>query len=372
VSPISGRDGPGAVAVRAGRIAAVFDGPAADAAGRAREVLDFPNCVLLPGLIDLHVHAGTGPWQYGVDPDAHLLARGTTTALSQGDAGAANWPQYRDEVIARSRTRLRMALNLAACGETRPGGCLEDAAGIDIDACVRTVEAGGDEIWGIAVNISPMSCGATDPRRVLDAALLVAERTGRPLLFGPRRGTGDFDLAEQLPRLRPGDVVTYCFHGLEQSIVADGRVRDCVWRARERGVLFDVGHGRGSFDFRVAEAAIAAGFAPDTISTDMQARHVGQSPPHDLPRVLSMLLAVGMRGADAFAAVTSRPAAILGLARECGTLATGACADLTVLRWNDAAPPLADTQGATRPGGSYEAVCIVREGVVVGVPPSGG
>jgi dihydroorotase len=268
--------------------------------------------------------------------------------------------------------RLRMALNLAACGETQSGGCLADAAEIDTDACARTVEAGGDSIWGIAVNISPMSCGATDPRRVLDSALAVAERTGRPLLFGPRRGKGDFDLADQLPRLRPGDVVTYCFHGLEQSIVADGQVRDCVSQARERGVLFDVGHGCGSFDFRVAEAAIGEGFPPDTISTDIQARHVGQSPPHDLPRVLSKLLAAGLKEADAFAAVTSRPAAILGLADEIGALCVGACADLTVLRWNKNAPPLADTQGTVRPGGCYEAVAVLRGGRIVGVPPSGG
>ena len=109
-----------------------------------------------------------------------------------------------------------------------------------------------------------------------------------------------------------------------------------VRAARERGILFDVGHGMASLDFGVAEAALADGFPPDTISTDVYQRHLGAVPQHDLPRTISKLIAAGMAETAALAAATARPAAALGLGGEIGTLAPGACADLAVLRFNDA------------------------------------
>ena len=131
-------------------------------------------------------------------------------------------------------------------------------------------------------------------------------------------------------------------------------------------MLFDIGHGMTSFDFKVAEAAIADGFLPDTISTDQYVRHVGSKPPHDLLRTLSKLLASGMSEADAFARVTKRPAEILGLAGEVGTLASGASADLCIARWNADALPLVDVAGNSRPGGCYEPVLTIRAGEVIG------
>ncbi len=166
--------------------------------------------------------------------------------------------------------------------------------------------------------MSQATCGRTDPRAVMAArARAAAQETGLPLLFGPRRAD-DWALADQLPRLRPGDVVTYCFTDCPEGLLAGDRVRDAVWAARERGIRFDVGHGMGSFSFRVAERAIAEGFLPDAISTDRYQKHLGLSPRHDLPRTLSKLLAAGMAEPDAFARATARPAAILGLDGEIG------------------------------------------------------
>src|SRR4051812_49407661 len=113
VGPAGGPGGPGAVAVRGGQIVAA----GAAVAGGARTTLDFPDAVLLPGLIDLHAHAARDGSVFGVDPDRELLPHGVTTVLSQGDAGAANWPQYRQGTVECSRTRVRLALNLAARGE---------------------------------------------------------------------------------------------------------------------------------------------------------------------------------------------------------------------------------------------------------------
>jgi dihydroorotase len=368
VCPATGLDGPGAVAVRDGRIARV----APAIGGAAPETLRLPHALLLPGLVDLHAHPARGDSRYGVDPDLHLLPFGTTTVLAQGEAGAQNLARYQTGVIEASLTRIRLALNIGRRGEAPPGGSCAAAEDVDAAACAEAVRAnraqGGEAIWGLSVNVSQATCGRTDPRAVLAAGLRAAEETGLPLLFGPRRAA-DWALADQLPRLRPGDVVTYCFTDCPEGLLDGDRVRDAVWAARERGIRFDVGHGMGSFDFRVAERAMAQGFLPDAISTDRYQRHLGLSPRHDLPRTLSKLLAAGMTEADAFLRVTAHPAAILGLAGEIGTLAPGACADLAALAWNPGAPPLRDTAGAERPGGVWEPVLTVRGGRVIRSAP---
>jgi dihydroorotase len=179
------------------------------------------------------------------------------------------------------------------------------------------------------------------------------------------RRPSDWPFDRQLELLRPGDVVTYFFRRVPHVIIVGGRVHPAVRAARARGVLFDVGHGTASFDFPTAEAALADGFPPDTISTDLQARHRGARPPHTLPRVIAKLRAAGMPEADVLAAATVRPARILGLAGEVGVLAPGACADLTVLGWNEGAALLVDAHGAARPGGCWETLLTVRGGQVI-------
>ena len=357
-------DGPGAVAIRGDRIVAAGQ----QVAGTARQSLDLPNALLLPGLVDLHAHPAKSGSKYGVDPDCEFLPRGVTTVLSQGDAGAANWPAYRRETIESSRTRIRLAINLSRRGEPEGGPCFAELDWADVDACVQATWSGGDQIWGIAVNLSRASC-AIDPRLVLHRALDAAQRTDRPLLVGMREST-DWPIADQLDLLRPGDVVTYVFRDDPWSVVGrDGRVLPEVRRARERGVLFDACHGMQSFSFRVAEAALADGFYPDSISTDQYARHVGSRPQHDLPRTMSKFVAAGMPEHEVFARVGPRPAGILGLVDEIGTLAPGACADLVLLETNASAAPLVDTYGKRRSGGCWEAALVVRAGVVVAQSP---
>ena len=367
VCPASGLDGPGAVAIRGDRIAAVAVGESGTSAdlGPARETLDLPDTVLLPGLVDTHAHPAVAGSRYGIDPDEHMLPRGVTTVLSQGDAGALNWPQYREQTINRSRTRVRLAINLAAPGESWPAGpSLGDLANADVDACVRAIEDGGDLIWGISVYPTPLLCGDNDPREVTRLALEAAGKSGRPLLYGARR-LPDWPLDEQLRWLRPGDVVTYCFHGDDEAVVRDGHVRDCVWAARERGVRFDACHGMESFSFDVAATAVAEGFLPDTISTDLHSRHLGQVPPHDLTLMVSKFLAAGTPEIEAWRRVTARPAENLGLGQEIGALRPGMCADLAALRWNPGPFALRDAVGKTRQGGYWEPALTVRAGEVV-------
>lgn len=357
---MTGLRGPGAVAVTGGRIVAA----GSEVAGEAKLRLSFPDGLLLPGLVDLHAHADRGDSKFGVDPDRQMLPFGVTTVLSQGDAGAATLKRYQKETIEPCRTRVRLALNLAAPGETRPGPAFERLEDADVEGCAAAAAA--PEVWGIAVNTSRASCGATDPRLVMERALAAAERCGKPLLVGLRRDT-DWPLEAQLPLLRAADVATYCFSPGPDALVRDGRLRPEVWEARGRGVLFDLGHGMASFSFAIAGAAIGEGFLPDTISTDFYRRHVGAEPHHDLPTVLTKLLAVGMPEEEALARVTAIPAGILGLEGEIGTLAPGACADLAVLRWRDGDVVLHDTIGEGRvAAGRWEPVLTVRAGVVIG------
>ncbi|MCY3913546.1 MAG: amidohydrolase family protein [Chloroflexi bacterium] len=364
VCPASGIDSPGAVTVAGDRIASVqrdrSDAPAPPGA----RVLEFPDGILLPGLIDLHAHPGWGDSKHDVDPDRRLLARGTTTAISQGDAGAANWPLYRDTVIEAARLRIKLAMHLALPGESAPHPSHSKLDDLDVDACARAVRDGGDHVWGIAVTTNVLGTGDIDPREILARGIAAAEAVGCPIIYGSRYHT-DWPLEDQLKRLRPGDMVTYCFHDGPDRIVRDGRVLDCVHEARARGVLFDTGHGMKSFVYDVAEAALADGFPPDAISTDIQRRHVGANPPHDLPLVMSKLRAAGMPEADIWPRVTERPAQILGMADEIGRLAPGACADLVVLDWAPSPEPLADCKGVTRAGGQWHTRLVVRGGSIV-------
>lgn len=360
VCPATGFDGPGTVAVRGDRIVAV--GP--DVAGDGRQTIDDPAAILLPGLIDLHAHPAKSGSRFGVDPDRHQLLRGTTTTLSQGDAGADGFESYLHDTIKSSQTQVLSAINLSVRGEAGPESCFAKLEWADVAACVNAVKKYRSHIWGIAVNTSHHACGSTDPREVFRRGLAATEATGLPLLYGMRRPE-DWPLEEQLCQLRPGDVVTYCYRRTPHCIVHEGRMLDAVLHTRGRGVLFDIGHGTNSFDFVTAETALHLGFPPDTISTDLQRDHIGQTQTHDLPLMMSKLHAAGMPELEVFRAVTSRPAEILGLEHEIGTLAVGSRADFVLLHRQEASEPLADSHGNTRPGKHWTAVATIRGGLMI-------
>ena len=164
------------------------------------------------GETNLHAHPGLSTWRYGIDPDREILPRGTTTVLSQGDAGAHTWPLFLKTFIEGSKTRVKLAISPSVKGELEDRGCFVNLHEIDVDACVRTIEEGNEHIWGVAANLTAKACGDNDPREVMRRTLEIAERTHRPILYGPRREPSDWPLAEQLKLLRPGDVFTYCFH----------------------------------------------------------------------------------------------------------------------------------------------------------------
>ncbi|MDP7206345.1 MAG: hypothetical protein QGH11_12295, partial [Pirellulaceae bacterium] len=223
-----------------------------------------------------------------------------------------------------------------------------------------------EHVAAIAINSSQAACAGQDPRKILPLAVRVAHESGLPLLYGMRPDS-EWAFDDQLGQLRPGDLVTYIFRRSPHCIITEeGMVHPAILAARQRGVLFDVGHGYSSFDFDVARRSIAQGFSPDTISTDLQKRHLGDPLPHTLLNVMGKLEAAGMDPDAIMRAVTSRPASYLNDPRVPGQLQVGSPADLCALRWATDPVPLTDTSGTTIEGRLPTALLIVCGGEVHG------
>ncbi len=365
ICPATGIDGPGVIGVGDGVITFVDSGSNVSGLPDAQETLEFSSGVVLPGLIDLHAHPAQSGSKFGIDADRDLLPKGSTTVLSQGDAGARNVDQYIRETIRGSRTRVKLALNFCAEGESNPDGRFFSLDEASVEECMAAVERGGSDVWGISLNIALIQGDDVDPLEVMRRGIRAADESGKPVMFGATK-TSAIPLCEQLGLLRRGDVMTYCFYSGDGSIVEDGRVLDCVREARERGVLFDVGDGAAAFGFEVAEIAVAEGFLPDTISTDYYQHHYLNHLDHDVPHIVSKMIEVGMTAEQCWPRVTSIPAQVLGMGDKIGRLEVGAAADLCVLELRDEAEPMIDGRGEVRMGRRWRPVVTVAGGVVVG------
>jgi dihydroorotase len=321
LDPGRGIDGRLDIGVTAGQFSAIGD------AGPAAERIDASGLVLVPGLVDLHTHLYTGVSHYGIDPDAHCLRRGVTTAVDAGSAGAQTFPGFRRYVIEPAATRVFAFLHVAVQGMiTSLVGELEDLRWASPDQAVARAREHPDLIVGVKVRLGYQMVG-NDPQPALRLARQAAGQLGLPLMVHI------IDMREPitwlLPQLGEGDIVTHCFHANEGGILApDGRLHAQVASARARGVVFDVGHGAGSFAYRVARAAFAQDFPPDTVSSDLHAHNVA-GPVYDQATTLSKLLHCGMSLAEVVAATTTAPAAAIRRSGDVGTLAPGRTADLT-------------------------------------------
>ena len=331
----------------------------------AREHIRLPDdAILTPGLIDIHAHPACSGSVFGVDPDQHLLPHGVTTVLSQGDAGSSTIDAFVKETIQPSRTDVKLAINLSSMGESTATGCLSNPAWIDPDACLVAIRKHPEHVSALAVNASQAACGDQDPRGILPLAVQVAHESGLPLLYGMRPDS-EWAFDDQLRQLRPGDLVTYIFRSSPHCIITgEGMVHPAILAARQRGILFDIGHGYSSFDFDVARRSIEQGFVPDTISTDLQKRHLDDPTPHTLLNVMGKLEAAGMDPTAIMRAVTSRPASYLNNPRVPGQLQVGSPADLCALRWATDPSPMTDTSGTTMEGRLPTALLVVCRGEV--------
>lgn len=311
-------------------------------------VIDAGGRLVTPGLIDLHVHVWWGVAHLGIEPDPNCVARGVTTVYDAGSAGADTFPGFKKYVIDVSTTRIFAFLHISAQGQLNHDiGELTDLRFADVDRAVRMCEEHRDEIVGIKIRMGRKMVG-DDGMEALKRAREVSEATGLPLMIHPN--ASPVSLKDQLQELRRGDIVTHCFHRSDTGILApDGKVRREAVQAMEDGILFDVGHGAGSFSFDVAEAAMAQGVMPGTISSDLH-RYNLHGPVYDLATTLSKFLYLGMTLDDALRRVTKAPADAMGMAGDLGTLAPGACADVAIFDILEGDFEFTDAGGAARVG----------------------
>src|SRR5712692_5442561 len=347
IDPANGRDEIADIGFGDGKVEAV----GSDLPLRGSEIIDARGLIVVPGLIDLHTHVYWGGTSLGVDAAELAPRSGTTTFVDAGSAGPGNFHGFRRHVIEPSPLRILPYLNVSfpgifAFAATVMVGEAADLRLIDPRECVRVIAANRDLIVGVKVRVG-RGAGGSSGIAPLGMALEVAEEVGLPVMAHldhppPSR-------LEVLSRLRRGDVITHCFRPFPNApVTADGQIRDEVIEARRRGIVFDIGHGGGSFGFRTAELMLEAGFLPDVISSDVHALSIN-GPAFDQLVTMSKFLCLGMELADVIRASTRAPAVALGRA-DIGRLAIGAVGDATLLELAEGEFDYRDVLGETRSG----------------------
>jgi dihydroorotase len=349
IDPANGRDEVADVAFKDGKVAAVGrDLPRAGA-----ETIDVTGKIVTPGLVDLHAHVYWGGTSLGVDAASVAKTSGTTSFVDAGSSGPGNFHGFRKHVIEPSAVRIIPILNVSHAGifafsTTVMVGECADLRLLEPRDCVRVINANRDLIVGVKVRVG-RTAGGNSGVAPLDMAIEVAEEVGLPVMAHldnppPSR-------LEVMSRLRKGDILTHCFRPFPNAPAApDGSVREEIAAARERGVIFDIGHGGGSFGFRTAEAMLAAGFLPDVISSDVHALSIN-GPAYDQITTMSKLLSLGMSLTDVIRAGTIAAAKAVGH-DDIGHLSPGAAGDATVIDLAEGAFEYRDVLGDTRQGRS--------------------
>ncbi len=330
------------VGVRAGRIAAVEPG----LMGAGTEEFDARGMYVVPGLVDFHVHVYWGATFWGIEADKAGAVGGTTTFLDAGSAGATTFPGFRRYVIDTSRTRIRALVHIGTTGLTTAISELRDPRFLDIPGAVATIEANPGVVVGVKIRYTDALVGTgAQAQAALAAAIEAAERSGTWLMVHVARTPEPFD--RLVDKLRPGDVITHAFTGRPGGPVdhQTARLTTAAVEARERGVLFDIGHGSGSFGWDAAAAALDAGFPPDIISTDLH-RACINGPTYDFPTTMTKFWLLGMELPDVVRRSTLVPARRLEV--DVGTLAIGVEADIAVLEVVEEPVTLTDAYGQTR------------------------
>jgi len=326
IDPAAGYAGQMDVAITRNCIAAVARDIPATA---ARQVIDARRQIVTPGLIDLHTHVYHNATYWGIHPDPVAARTGVTTWVDAGSAGAFNLAGLRDQAIKQFAARVYALINISAIGLIAARGESRNLEYCDVEICNRLIDRYPDFIFGVKARIDQSSVGENgiEPLR---RARQVADRCSRPLMV--HIGIAPPAIEQVLELMRPGDILTHCATGHTMRIVDDaGNLLDAARRARDAGVVMDIGHGAGSFAFAIIEPLLRTGFLPDVISTDIHQISI-HGPMFDLPTCMSKFLALGMSLPDTIRATTARPAEILGLQNEIGTLRPGALADLAVFR----------------------------------------
>jgi dihydroorotase len=343
VDPSQGFDGVLDVAFSEGRVLEIGVGLEAD---DETEIIDAAGKIVTPGLIDLHTHVYDKGTSLSVDP-MRLFRRGAvTTLVDTGSAGPGNFAGFRSHVMEQVPVRVLAYLNISFAGiygfskriMVGESGDMRLMAPIDT---VRVANANRDMIVGIKVRVGRNASGFSG-LAPLQIARQASDELSMPLMVHIDEPPPM--LNEVLGLLRKGDVLTHCFRPFPNcAATPDGRVHEYVLDARRRGVIFDIGHGMGSFSFGIARTMLRNGFQPDCISSDVHALCI-DGPAFDLLTTMSKFLCIGMPLTDVVRASTQAPAAALKRP-DLGTFRPGAVADASILALEAGAFDYVDSVG---------------------------
>lgn len=335
--------------------------------------IDATGLMVVPGLIDLHVHVFNGTGQWSIDPALAGLQTGVTTVLDTGSAGALTFKTFHRYIISEAEEDIFALLNISIFGcmtghpDTEPVmGELTDTRHFHVPSTVACIRKFPDRAVGAKVRLTAALADGKpeNEQAAFRGTLDVAAQTNTFIMI--HHGASNIPTATMLDALRPGDVVTHLYHRQDDSpFEGPGRKpAEALLRARERGVVFDVGHGVGSFSWSRAEPACREhGFWPDTISTDVHSFNLN-GPVHDMPTTMSKLLYLGMPIHDIIRASTKRPAEVLGIGDRFGTLRPGRQADITLLRLESGAFELYDVEGKARTARKrFAPISVFKKGV---------
>jgi len=337
------------ITITAGRIVQVGVGiPESE----ARQVLNAKGKIVTPGLIDVHVHVYDGVAPLGIPADPNCIAKGVTTVVDAGSAGAHTFPGLRKYVIKAVDTRVYALLNIAVVGQStyspdNPFGELLDLRYANPRLTIRTIEQNRDTILGVKIRLTRNLAGDHD-LRALALAREAADAVKLPLMV--HIGGSYSPLQEILAMLKPGDVITHSFRGRDGGILDDkDRVLPEVRAAVDRGVHLDVGHGAGSFSFDTAEKAFRQNLLPGTISSDLHQYNLN-GPVFDLATTLSKFLYLGLTLPQVIERATANAARLFAFPQGLGTLRPGAEADVAVFSLEEGNFEFVDSLGARRTG----------------------
>ena len=347
LDPSQGLRGRRDIGIRNAAIAAVEPEVAAE---RGTQALDATGQLVLPGLIDFHAHVLPGGG-IGLSGDELVPYTGTTTYVSAGDAGVGSFSAFKHFGIAQSRTRIFAFLHISSIGLSGfPVGEMLNIDHARVDAAAKMLAENPDVLLGIKVR-ETLDVVGNNGLEPLKRAIAATERSG---VEGARVmchiGNAPGNLSELLDLLRPGDVLTHAYSGAGNNTVVDGKVLDAALAAKRRGVLIDVGHGGGSFDYTVCEAALQQGFTPDIISSDIHAVSVNTPGKPFLPWVMSKFLNLGMSLEQVVTLATAAPAKAIYRVPKLGTLQVGAPADLSMVEIVEGPVDFVDTRQNSRKG----------------------
>lgn len=325
IAPSDGLNKQADVAIADGRITAISENIDPQ---KAKQTISVLGKYVVPGLIDIHAHVYVGVTTWGVAADPACQRTGVTTIVDAGSSGWATFPGFRDYIVQPNQTRILCYLHISGIGLVYgPVGEMLDLRYADPEKVADTIIKNRDLIVGVKVRQGGAQVGDNEVEP-LKLAIKAAERADVPIMCHIGAGVS---LPKILKLMRPKDVITHCFQGIGDSILdSKGRVIPDAWAARRDGVIFDVGHGGGSFSYDIAKQAMEQGFISDVISTDLHTGNIN-GPVYNLPTTLSKFLHLGLSLEEVIEKATSQPAKAIQRDDEIGRLKIGYPADITVL-----------------------------------------